>query len=219
MIKLTNVTKTYVTNKVETKALKGVNLEIKNGEMLAIMGASGSGKSTLLNILGCMDNLTSGRYLFDEVDIGKLKTKELGKFRKDNVSFVFQSFALMNNYTVFENVEMPLLARRIGKKDRKKAVNKALKILEIEELKEKYPLQISGGQQQRVAIARAIVTDSSIILADEPTGALDIQNSMNLMRILKNINNEGKTVVIVTHDESIAAQCTRTVRISDGRIL
>lgn len=173
MIRLNNVTKIYETQGIKTNALNGISLEIEDGEMIAVMGPSGSGKSTLLNIIGCMDTLTSGKYEYNECEVSALKQGQLNAFRKKHVSFVFQNFALMKDYTVYENVELPLLPRNISKKERKKIVNEKLELMGISELAKKFPTQISGGQQQRCAIARALVAENDIILADEPTGALD----------------------------------------------
>lgn len=219
MIKLTDVTKIYGTEENGTKALDNVSLTINDGEMIAIMGTSGSGKSTLINLLGGMDILTSGTYLYNDTDVGHMKLSELHKFRKNNISFVFQHFALMNHYTVFENVEVPLRAKKIKRAKRKEIVMEKLKMLGIEELAKKLPVQISGGQQQRCAIARALAADNQLILADEPTGALDSKTSKEIMDIFTDIKNLGKTVIIVTHDNKIADRCERIVRIEDGKIV
>lgn len=219
MIKLTDVTKIYGTEENGTKALDNVSLTINDGEMIAIMGTSGSGKSTLINLLGGMDTLTSGTYLYNGTDVGNMKLSELHKFRKNNISFVFQHFALMNHYTVFENVEVPLRAKRIKRARRKEIVMEKLKMLGIEELAKKLPVQISGGQQQRCAIARALAADNQLILADEPTGALDSKTGKEIMDIFTDIKHLGKTVIIVTHDNKIADRCERIVRIEDGKIV
>ena len=219
MIKLTDVTKIYGTEENGTKALDNVSLTINDGEMIAIMGTSGSGKSTLINLLGGMDILTSGTYLYNGTDVGNMKLSELHKFRKNNISFVFQHFALMNHYTVFENVEVPLRAKRIKRARRKEIVMEKLKMLGIEELAKKLPVQISGGQQQRCAIARALAADNQLILADEPTGALDSKTGKEIMDIFTDIKHLGKTVIIVTHDNKIADRCERIVRIEDGKIV
>lgn len=219
MIKLADVTKIYGTEENGTKALDNVSLTINDGEMIAIMGTSGSGKSTLINLLGGMDTLTSGTYLYNGTDVGNMKLSELHKFRKNNISFVFQHFALMNHYTVFENVEVPLRAKRIKRARRKEIVMEKLKMLGIEELAKKLPVQISGGQQQRCAIARALAADNQLILADEPTGALDSKTGKEIMDIFTDIKHLGKTVIIVTHDNKIADRCERIVRIEDGKIV
>lgn len=216
MIELKSIVKTYNCNGVSTEALKGVDLTIEEGELLAVMGRSGSGKTTLLNIIGGMDDMTSGRYIFKDIDVGSLKGKKLHEFRRDHISFVFQSFELMDQYTVYENVEMPLIAKNIRKKERKTRVEEVLKDLDIYDISKKYPTQLSGGQKQRVAIARALITGSEVILADEPTGSLDMETGQNVMNILKRINDNGKTVVVITHDMQIASQCNRVVTLADG---
>lgn len=220
MIRLKDVVKIY--NKgssLAVTALNGVTLTIQDGEFVSIMGPSGSGKSTLLHILGCMDTLTQGEYDLDDVKVHEQKPEKMHKIRGSRISFVFQQFALMSTYTVFENVELPLLAQNIGKKERKRIVNEKLEQLGILELSKKLPGKISGGQQQRTAIARALASGSSIILADEPTGALDQHTSQEVMDVLKSINQAGKTVIIVTHDPNIAAQTKRCIRIVDGKIV
>lgn len=219
MIKLENVVKIYGKNESKTVALDGVSLEISDGEMLAIMGASGSGKSTMLNIIGAMDELTEGRYFYDDVEVNTLKGSKLHKFRKENVSFIFQNFALMNDYTVYENVELPLLTKKISKKDRKKIVMEQMEIMGITDLAKKFPTKISGGQQQRCAIARALASGNQLILADEPTGALDKKTGEDIMEAFRKMNELGKTVIIITHDENVAEKCDRIIRISDGKLV
>lgn len=219
MIRLEKITKTYTTGGVDTYALKEVNLEVQRGEYLAIMGKSGSGKSTLLNILGGMDTMTSGEYWFGDIAVHKLSRRELHQFRKKQVSFVFQQFALMNRYTVYENVELPLLIRGMKKKERKKVVMEKLDMLGIAELSKKLPIHISGGQQQRCAVARALAAGNELFLADEPTGALDQENSLEMMEIFDKINKQGKTIIMITHDEDIAGRAKRLVRIHDGYLL
>lgn len=216
MIKLENIEKIYNANGVTTNALKGVSLEINRGEFLAVVGASGSGKSTLLNIIGCMDTATSGSYIYDGVEITKLNKKEFEKFRKEHVSFVFQQFALLNDYTVYENVELPLRVKNISRRHRRRLINDTLDKLGIADLEKKYPTQISGGQQQRCAIARAILAGGDLILADEPTGALDAVTGQEIVDLLKELNQDGKTVIIVTHDRKIAEQTERIIQIADG---
>ena len=218
MIEMKNVTKIYSNGEYETLALKDISLSIKKGEFVAIMGKSGSGKSTLLNIIGCMDELTNGEYLFDDIILNNLNRKKLDKFRKDNINFVFQNFALMNQYSVYENVEVPLLARNIKKSERKVLIEEVLKKLGILEQKDKLPVHISGGQQQRTAIARAIIAKNQLLVADEPTGALDEKNSEEILKILKALNKEGLTIVIVTHDRKVAEQANRIIELSDGKI-
>ena len=216
MIKLENVTKDYVSGSVCTNALRGVDLEIESGGLIAIMGTSGSGKSTLLNILGGMDKLTGGKYQFEDELVSDYSFAKLQQFRKKYISFVFQNFALMNKYTVYENVEMPLLAR--GIRNRRKIILEQLEKMGIADLQKKRPTQISGGQQQRCAIARALAANTPVLLADEPTGALDSKTSSEIMDALLQLNKNGKTIIIVTHDPNIASLCRRTVTISDGRL-
>lgn len=218
MIKLENISKKYKFSDTETNALTNVSLVIENGEFVAIMGTSGSGKSTLLNIIGCMDKATSGKYYLDNTDIFKLKAKELCKIRNEKITFVFQNFALLEKYTAYENIELPLVNRRESAKERRRKVSEVAEQLGIETQLNKLPKQMSGGQQQRVALARALVSGADIILADEPTGALDHKTGIELMKIFKNLNNNGKTVIIVTHDLSVAEYAERIITISDGRI-
>lgn len=219
MIRLTNINKTYDKGNASQTALTDVNLTIEDGEMLAIMGTSGSGKTTLLNMIGGMDAITEGVYEYNDTKVSSLKQSELDRFRKEHICFVFQHFALMNDYTVYENVEMPLICKRINKKERKKIVLSSLKAVGILELANKFPSKISGGQKQRCAIARALASGNDIILADEPTGALDQTTGQEVIDILKSLNKEGKTVIIVTHDEGIAKQMNRVIRISDGKVV
>lgn len=217
MIRLNKVTKEYNNGKNCTKALRGIDLQIEKGSFNAIIGTSGSGKSTLLNIIGGMDCVTSGEYYFEEELVSAYKFEKLHGFRKENISFVFQNFALMNRYTVYENVEMPLIARKI--RNRKKKVMEALDKMGIADLAKKYPTQLSGGQQQRCAIARALVTDTPVLLADEPTGALDQNTGKEIMECFKAVHSMGKTVIIITHDMNIANQCDTIIKIEDGQIV
>lgn len=219
MIRLNNVRKTYVTGDVSTAALNGISLEIEDGAYISIMGTSGSGKSTLLNILGGMDRLTEGEYFYNDIAVHELKENELHNFRKKNVGFIFQQFALMKHYTVFENVEIPLIALNIPKKKRKEIVMQSLDMVGIADYWKKLPANLSGGQQQRCAIARALVANKNIILADEPTGALDKMTGQEIMKILKKVNQQGKTVIVVTHDENVAQMGDRIIRIEDGRLV
>ena len=219
MIRLNNVKKTYVTGDVSTAALNGISLEIEDGAYISIMGTSGSGKSTLLNILGGMDRLTEGEYFYNDIAVHELKKNELHNFRKENVGFIFQQFALMKYYTVFENVEIPLIALNIPKKKRKEIVMQSLDMVGIADYWKKLPANLSGGQQQRCAIARALVANKNIILADEPTGALDKMTGQEIMKILKKVNQQGKTVIVVTHDENVAQMGDRIIRIEDGRLV
>lgn len=219
MIRLDKITKIYDAKVENKKALDEVSLTIDNGEFVAIMGPSGSGKSTLLNIIGCMDSVTDGSYYVDDIEVSRLNKLDIHRFRKKNIGFVFQHFALMDYYTVYENIELPLLANNIRRKDRKRIINEQLKKLNIVEEKDKLPKKMSGGQQQRVAIARALVTNADIILADEPTGALDQSTGQEVINILREINNQGKTVVLVTHDINIASSTNRIINICDGKII
>lgn len=218
MIKLKDVKKVYGTGESATHALNGINLEIRDSEILGIMGTSGSGKSTLVNIIGGMDTITSGEYFFDDINVSELKLSKLHNFRKNNISFVFQNFALMNHYTVYENVEVPLKAKGIKRSARKKIIREKLEMLGIAEQERKLPTQISGGQQQRCAIARALAMDNPVLLADEPTGALDSKTGKEIMDIFEDIKKLGKTIIIVTHDSEIAKRCERIIRIEDGVI-
>lgn len=219
MIKLESAVKRYIGASYEVLALDNVSLEIAEGEFAAIMGKSGSGKSTLLNILGCMDVLDGGRYLLDNIDVCSLKPYAFDKLRKEKISFVFQKYELMNRYTVYENIELPLNTRKIKSVDKKKIISDIMERLEISGLKDKFPGQISGGEQQRTAIARAYVSDNKYILADEPTGALDEKNTAEIMNIFKELNREGKTIIIVTHDEDIAGYADRVLHLGDGRLI
>lgn len=219
MIRLDKITKIYDAKVENKKALDEVSLTIDNGEFVAIMGPSGSGKSTLLNIIGCMDSVTDGSYYVDDIEVSRLNKLDIHRFRKKNIGFVFQHFVLMDYYTAYENIELPLLANNIRRKDRKRIINEQLKKLNIVEEKDKLPKKMSGGQQQRVAIARALVTNADIILADEPTGALDQSTGQEVINILREINNQGKTVVLVTHDINIASSTNRIINICDGKII
>lgn len=220
MIRLVNAKKVYKGDAADATAiaLDGISMEIKNGEFVAVMGKSGSGKTTLLNVIGCLDKLTEGEYYLDDVDISSMGMFGLDRIRKEKISFIFQNYELMDNYTVYENVELPLLAHRVKSRERRKKVNAIMERLGILELGKKYPGQISGGEQQRTAIARALVADNEYILADEPTGALDEENSRELMNILKDIHGTGKTIIMVTHDKDIAGYADRIIEIADGRI-
>jgi len=218
MIRLENISKKYKFSDTETNALINVSLVIESGEFVAIMGASGSGKSTLLNIIGCMDTATSGKYYLSDMDVFELKSKELCKIRNEKITFVFQNFALLEKYTAYENIELPLVNRKVSAKVRRKKVSEVAKQLGIETQLRKLPKQMSGGQQQRVALARALVSGADVILADEPTGALDHKTGIELMEILKKLNNKGKTIIIVTHDPAVAEYAERIITISDGRI-
>ena len=218
MIELRLVEKVYNSDGISTKALSGINLKIDKGDYVAIVGTSGAGKSTLLHILGGMDKVSKGEYLFDDLEVHNFSENKLQKFRRDKVSFVFQDFALLQYYTVFQNVEMPLLSKGISKKKREQIVMENLKLVGIEELAYKLPTHISGGQQQRCAIARALASGNELILADEPTGSLDGKTSEEIMEVFKRVNDMGKTIVLITHDMNVANRTKRILKIIDGKI-
>lgn len=222
MIYLENINKTYGKAGTSKTALDQATLSFAPGKVYAIIGASGSGKTTLLNVIGCMDQPTGGTYRYETpdqtLDITRLSRLEVEKYRKEHISFVFQQFALLNHYSVYENVELPLRARNVKAGKRKQIVQQCLEQMQIADLAHKTPAQISGGQQQRCAIARALATNGDIILADEPTGALDSKTGMEIMQIICNLKTFGKTVIIVTHDSGIAAMADEIIRIVDGRI-
>lgn len=209
----------FTTEDVQTKALNEVSLEIKKGEFVAIMGPSGCGKSTLLNILGTLDSPTSGKYYFDDKEIDKMSESQLTTFRKGNIGFVFQNFNLIDELTVYENVELPLVYLNGKKSERKKKVMEVLERMNIAHRAGHFPQQLSGGQQQRVAIARAVVTDCPLILADEPTGNLDSTNGVEVMELLRELNNQGTTIVIVTHSQRDATYAHRVIHLLDGRVV
>lgn len=219
MIELKNVVKVYNADDTSVKALDNISIKIDDGEYIAVMGRSGSGKSTLLNIIGGMEKVTSGQYFCNEKEISSLTIKELDLFRKNNISFIFQNYFLINSYTVSENIEVPLIAKGIPAKKRKNIVDEMMKKNGISDIAKKYPNHISGGQMQRCAIARALASDNSIILADEPTGALDAKTGQEIMELLNNIKTKGKTIILVTHDENIASYADRIVRIENGKIV
>ena len=219
MIEIKNLSKIYKGETYEIAALNGISLTINEGEFVSIMGASGSGKTTLLNCIGLMDNFNAGEYNLNKVEVNTLAYKKYAKVRKEYISFIFQHFELMRNYTVYENIEIPLIVKNIKKSVRKKKIIEKCKLLHIDSLLDKYPFQLSGGQQQRVAIARALVADNPIILADEPTGALDSKNAQELMDILLSIKELGKTILLVTHDKNIAKYSDRIIRLEDGKIV
>lgn len=209
MIKTENLSMVFTTEEVQTKALNEVNIEVKQGEFVAIMGPSGCGKSTLLNILGTLDSPTSGKYFFNGKEIDKMGESQLTAFRKGNIGFVFQSFNLIDELTVFENVELPLVYLGCRKSERKRKVMEVLDRMNIAHRAGHFPQQLSGGQQQRVAIARAVVTDCPLILADEPTGNLDSTNGAEVMELLRELNGQGTTIVMVTHSERDASFARR----------
>lgn len=218
IIRLINISKKYGKEN-RTTALENINLTINKGEFIAIMGPSGSGKSTLLNIIGTMDKPSDGSYYLNGVDISNLKDEELSNIRNKHLSFVFQHFALMKNYSVYDNVELPLIFRRMKKREKQILIESTLKELNIINHINKKVTELSGGQQQRVAIVRALVSGAEIILADEPTGALDQKTGIELMELLVKLNSEGKTIILVTHDENIASFCSKKIIIKDGKII
>ncbi|AYE33631.1 ABC transporter ATP-binding protein [Clostridium septicum] len=218
LINLKGIIREYGSGENIVHALRGVDLSINSGELIAIMGPSGSGKTTLLNILGCLDSPNLGEYILNGINITKLKQKDLASIRNSKFGFVVQSFALLDDYTIYENIKIPLDYNSNKVKNKKLKIKEILKMLSIEEKINKYPTELSGGQCQRVAIARALVNNPDIILADEPTGALDKEIGEQVMGIFKEINKSGKTVIIVTHDLNIASQCSRIINIEDGKI-
>ena len=219
MIKTEKLQKIFKTEEVETWALHDVSLEIKEGEFVAIMGPSGCGKSTLLNILGLLDNPTNGTYHLNGVDVSKMTEAQRTNLRKGVIGFVFQSFNLIDELNVYENIELPLLYMGVPKEERKKRVEEAMRRMDIGHRIKHFPQQLSGGQQQRVAIARAVVANPKIILADEPTGNLDSKNGKEVMDLLTQLNREGTTVVMVTHSQHDAGYATRTINLFDGQIV
>ena len=219
MIKVSNLSKVFRTEEIGTTALDGVSFEIKQGEFVAIMGPSGCGKSTLLNILGLLDNPTGGSYQLLGTEVAKLREKERTKFRKGNIGFVFQSFNLIDELNVYENVELPLRYLNISASERKKRVTEMLKRMNISHRAKHFPQQLSGGQQQRVAIARAVVSNPKLILADEPTGNLDSKNGKEVMDLLSELNKEGTTIVMVTHSQKDSTFAQRVIDLFDGRIV
>jgi putative ABC transport system ATP-binding protein len=219
LIELQDITKIYEMGKVEVHALRGVSLHVKTGEMLAIMGPSGSGKSTLMNILGCLDQPTSGTYLLEGKDVSHLSDNQLAEIRNHKIGFVFQTFNLLARTTAFENVMLPLIYAGAGRAERRERARWALKAVGLGDRMAHAPTELSGGQQQRVAIARALANDPAIILADEPTGNLDSQSGAEVMAVLQELNRErGITVIVVTHDETIARHTRRIVHLYDGRV-
>ena len=219
MLKVENLQKIFRTEEIETIALNGVSFEIKDGEFVAIMGPSGCGKSTLLNILGLLDNPTAGHYWFGDTEVGNLKERDRTRFRKGNIGFIFQSFNLIDELNVFENVELPLKYLNMGAHERKERVTAMLKRMNISHRAHHFPQQLSGGQQQRVAIARACVCRPKLILVDEPTGNLDSKNGREVMSLLCELNAEGTTIVMVTHSPKDAAIAQRTIDLFDGQIV
>ena len=219
MITITNLSKHFRTEDVETIALDNVSFEVKDGEFVAIMGPSGCGKSTLLNILGLLDNPTSGTYLLGDRDVSQLRERDRTNVRKGEIGFVFQSFNLIDELTVAENIELPLTYLNMKAGERKERVQQIMKRMAISHRAHHFPHQLSGGQQQRVAIARAVVFGPKLILADEPTGNLDSKNGAEVMQLLTELNQEGTTIVMVTHNEHDALMAQRTIRPFDGKIV
>lgn len=219
MLRIEKLSKVFRTEEIETVALNGVSLQVKQGEFVAIMGPSGCGKSTLMNIIGLLDNPTSGEYFLDGKEVGKLKEKDRTLTRKGNIGFVFQSFNLIDELNVFENVELPLIYLKIPAKKRKEMVDAILKRMSISHRAGHFPQQLSGGQQQRVAIARAVVANPKIILADEPTGNLDSKNGKEVMDLLTELNREGTTIVMVTHSMHDSKFAHRVINLFDGEIV
>ena len=218
MIQIEGVTKVYRMGNVQVHALKGIDLRVEDGEFVAIMGASGSGKSTLMNIIGCLDLPTSGRYLLDGLDVQRLDDNRLAIIRNRKIGFVFQSFNLIPRSTALHNVEMPLIYGGMVDGRRQRALA-ALRVVSLADRAKHQPSELSGGQQQRVAIARALVTEPTILLADEPTGNLDSEASHEIMKLLVELNDEGRTIVLITHEEDFAAYAKRVVRLRDGLIV
>ena len=216
VIKTVNLKKLYTTEEVETTALDGIQIEIKKGEFVAIMGPSGCGKSTLLNIIGLLDNPDSGEYYFLDKEVAAYSERQRSSLRKGNIGFVFQSFNLIDELTVFENVELPLLYLKISTDERKKRVEEVLTRMNIMHRRNHFPQQLSGGQQQRVAVARAVVNNPKLILADEPTGNLDSSNGNEVMQLLTDLNEQGTTIIMVTHSEHDARYSHRIIRMLDG---
>lgn len=219
MIQVTNLSKIFRTEEIETTALNGVSFEINDGEFVAVMGPSGCGKSTLLNILGLLDNPTQGSYRLLDTEVSRLREKERTRFRKGNIGFVFQSFNLIDELNVYDNIELPLRYLNISASERKQRVTDMMKRMAISHRAQHFPQQLSGGQQQRVAIARAVVASPKLILADEPTGNLDSKNGKEVMELLRELNSEGTTIVMVTHSQRDAAFAQRTINLFDGKIV
>ncbi|QAA30986.1 ABC transporter ATP-binding protein [Clostridium manihotivorum] len=218
-IELRKINKIYGTKSNKFMALEDINLTIEKGEMVAIMGPSGSGKTTLLNIIGLMDKPTEGTYMLEEEDTSGFNNLKLSKYRNKNIAFIFQNFALINNETVLDNVVLPLSFRKLKSGIKKKIANEAIEAVGLSDKAKNKIKELSGGQKQRVAIARAIASDANIILADEPTGALDRNTGRDILEKLKQLNQKGKTIIIITHDISVTEFCHRTICIEDGRIV
>lgn len=218
LIHIENMKKIYNPGENEVRALDGINLDIEKGDLVAIVGHSGSGKSTLMNMLGCLDTPTSGKYILDGQDVASMTDNQLADVRNKEIGFIFQGFNLISNLDAVGNVELPLVYRGVSKNERKQLAMEALKSVGLEDRMKHKPNEMSGGQQQRVAVARAVAAKPPIILADEPTGNLDTKSTQEIMEILKELHRSGRTVIIITHDEEIASQAHRVIRILDGRI-
>ena len=218
LIHIENMKKIYNPGENEVRALDGIDLDIEKGDLVAIVGHSGSGKSTLMNMLGCLDTPTSGKYVLDGQDVASMTDNQLADVRNKEIGFIFQGFNLISNLDAVGNVELPLVYRGVSKSERKQIAMEALKSVGLEDRMKHKPNEMSGGQQQRVAVARAVAAKPPIILADEPTGNLDTKSTQEIMEILKELHRSGRTVIIITHDEEIASQAHRVIRILDGRI-
>ena len=218
MLKLKNIHKSYQQGSQEFPILKGIDLHVKEGDFLAIMGPSGSGKSTLMNIIGCLDKASAGSYYIEGTDVSDLSDNQLSDLRNQKIGFVFQNFNLMPKLTACQNVELPLTYMKVPKKERRERALEMLRLVGLEERSDFKPMELSGGQKQRVAIARALVTNPSFILGDEPTGALDTKTSVQIMELFKQFNEQGKTIVIITHEPEVAHLCKQTVVLRDGNI-
>jgi len=218
MLKLKDIHKSYQQGSQEFPILKGIDLHVKEGDFLAIMGPSGSGKSTLMNIIGCLDKANAGSYHIEGTDVSNLSDNQLSDLRNQKIGFVFQNFNLMPKLTACQNVELPLTYMKVPKKERRERAMEMLRLVGLEERSEFKPMELSGGQKQRVAIARALVTNPSFILGDEPTGALDTKTSVQIMELFKQFNEAGKTIVIITHEPEVAQMCKKTVVLRDGNI-
>lgn len=218
LIHIENMKKIYNPGENEVRALDGIDLDIERGDLVAIVGHSGSGKSTLMNMLGCLDTPTSGKYVLDGQDVASMTDNQLADVRNKEIGFIFQGFNLISNLDAVGNVELPLVYRGVSKNERKQLAMEALKSVGLEDRMRHKPNEMSGGQQQRVAVARAVAAKPPIILADEPTGNLDTKSTQEILEILKELHRSGRTVIIITHDEEIASQAHRVIRILDGRI-
>jgi len=219
MIKIENLEKIYRTEEVETLVLNKLSFDVKEGEFVAVMGPSGCGKSTLLNILGLLDDMDGGKFMFNNIEVSDYNERKRADLRKHNIGFVFQSFNLIDELTVFENVELPLIYTKVSAAERKERVEEVLKQMQIMHRRNHYPQQLSGGQQQRVAVARAVINRPKLILADEPTGNLDSNNGNDVMQLLTELNQAGTTIIMVTHSEHDARYSHRIIRMLDGKVV